>query len=355
MSRQRFAALFVFFAVLVAPLGLRNESRSHDELVASRAIGRCDTVVEQDGTTGYGSVPYSYNIGTNDVTNTQYAAFLNANDPTVGGTAGPVQQSHEQCHIRRNQLQFRGPCREHVQRDLRQGQPFCKLCHLVRRGPLHQSMDLRRIGEQFAAQQRWREAAFFSACCLRRDERNSHTSVQAAALLLTCGDDAGYRTLYQQMVKRFADSESPFRRRTRRQGRADRCRNDEKRSSKIVSAGGDRSQGRADRKQLYLGYFQLTGGMAEFRSGRFDAAIEWFDRSLRRRPGEKMVRCRGLSDLYKAMTFHHLGRRRRARMILERANAAVDGHFAVFSIIRSNWHDWLSCRYRPTRPPRHSS
>jgi len=32
--------------------------------------------------TGYGAVPYSYNIGTYDVTNSQYVAFLNSNDPT---------------------------------------------------------------------------------------------------------------------------------------------------------------------------------------------------------------------------------------------------------------------------------
>ena len=35
-----------------------------------------------DPLTGYGAVPYSYNIGTNDVTNSQYVAFLNSNDPT---------------------------------------------------------------------------------------------------------------------------------------------------------------------------------------------------------------------------------------------------------------------------------
>jgi len=34
--------------------------------------------VMTDGTTGYGSVSYAYNIGTTEVTNAQYAAFLNA-------------------------------------------------------------------------------------------------------------------------------------------------------------------------------------------------------------------------------------------------------------------------------------
>ena len=37
-----------------------------------------DTAVMSDGTTGYGSVPYVYRIGTYDVTTGQYAAFLNA-------------------------------------------------------------------------------------------------------------------------------------------------------------------------------------------------------------------------------------------------------------------------------------
>jgi formylglycine-generating enzyme required for sulfatase activity len=39
---------------------------------------RADTAVMGDGTTGYGSVPYAYNIGTYEVTNAQYTEFLNA-------------------------------------------------------------------------------------------------------------------------------------------------------------------------------------------------------------------------------------------------------------------------------------
>lgn len=37
-----------------------------------------DTRVSSDGTSGYGSVAYTYNIGSTEVTNAQYAAFLNA-------------------------------------------------------------------------------------------------------------------------------------------------------------------------------------------------------------------------------------------------------------------------------------
>ena len=40
------------------------------------------TVMVTDGTTGYGAVGYAYNIGKYDVTNAQYAAFLNTVDPS---------------------------------------------------------------------------------------------------------------------------------------------------------------------------------------------------------------------------------------------------------------------------------
>ena len=46
------------------------------------------TVMATDGTTGYGSVAYNYNIGTYDVTNSQYAEFLNAKNPTGADPLG---------------------------------------------------------------------------------------------------------------------------------------------------------------------------------------------------------------------------------------------------------------------------
>ena len=52
-----------------------------------------DTTVMGDGTSGYGSVPYAYNIGTYDVTVSQYVAFLNSNDPTGTNTLG-LYNSH---------------------------------------------------------------------------------------------------------------------------------------------------------------------------------------------------------------------------------------------------------------------
>ena len=52
-----------------------------------------DTRVAVDGTSGYGSVGYKYFIGTFEVTNSQYAEFLNAKDPT-GANALGVYNTH---------------------------------------------------------------------------------------------------------------------------------------------------------------------------------------------------------------------------------------------------------------------
>ena len=41
-----------------------------------------------DPTTGIGAVDYEYRIGTYEVTNAQYAAFLNSVDPTGSNTLG---------------------------------------------------------------------------------------------------------------------------------------------------------------------------------------------------------------------------------------------------------------------------
>jgi formylglycine-generating enzyme len=53
-----------------------------DTVLVGNAGNAADTQIMSDGTTGYGDVPYEYRIGKYEVTNAQYAAFLNAVDPT---------------------------------------------------------------------------------------------------------------------------------------------------------------------------------------------------------------------------------------------------------------------------------
>ncbi len=46
----------------------------------------------------YGAVPYSYNIGTYDVTNSQYVEFLNSNDPTGADPLGLYNSNMSNAH-----------------------------------------------------------------------------------------------------------------------------------------------------------------------------------------------------------------------------------------------------------------
>ena len=51
-----------------------------DTVLVGDVANSADTTVMQDGSSGYGSVSYTYRIATNEVTNGQYTEFLNAVD-----------------------------------------------------------------------------------------------------------------------------------------------------------------------------------------------------------------------------------------------------------------------------------
>ncbi len=64
--------------VLLCLGGLAQATISIETVRVGDAGNQADTEVMQDGTTGYGSVGYTYNIGKYEVTAAQYTAFLNA-------------------------------------------------------------------------------------------------------------------------------------------------------------------------------------------------------------------------------------------------------------------------------------
>ena len=81
------------FAIFLAAAAVSITPASADPItMAWSPVGNAgnpaDTTVMSDGTSGYGSVPYTYNIGTYDVTTSQYATFLNSNDPTGANRLG---------------------------------------------------------------------------------------------------------------------------------------------------------------------------------------------------------------------------------------------------------------------------
>jgi formylglycine-generating enzyme len=71
-----------FFGFTVAILATIIVGSAHAVTIATVPVGYAGNVpdprVASDGTSGYGAVSYNYQIGTYDVTNAQYAEFLNA-------------------------------------------------------------------------------------------------------------------------------------------------------------------------------------------------------------------------------------------------------------------------------------
>ena len=80
---RRIASLAVALVPVLAPL-----AASAQVTINWSPVGNPGNAA--DLTTGslYGAVPYSYNIGTYDVTVAQYVDFLNSNDPTAANTLG---------------------------------------------------------------------------------------------------------------------------------------------------------------------------------------------------------------------------------------------------------------------------
>ncbi len=76
------------FAVLVAFVADARAVTINWVSVGSSGNPADTVVMTSDGTTGYGSIGYNYNIGKYDVTNAQYAEFLNSNDPTGANALG---------------------------------------------------------------------------------------------------------------------------------------------------------------------------------------------------------------------------------------------------------------------------
>ncbi len=67
---------FISVAAIAAVTGLGASIASSQITIPTVPIGNAGNAA--DPTTGFGSVAYTYNIGTTEVTNAQYAAFLNA-------------------------------------------------------------------------------------------------------------------------------------------------------------------------------------------------------------------------------------------------------------------------------------
>jgi formylglycine-generating enzyme len=88
LMRRIFASLLLFCASFFVALRSASAVTIQWSPVGNPGNAPDTVVMTTDGTTGYGSVGYAYRIGTKDVTNSQYAEFLNTKDPSGANTLG---------------------------------------------------------------------------------------------------------------------------------------------------------------------------------------------------------------------------------------------------------------------------
>jgi formylglycine-generating enzyme required for sulfatase activity len=80
------ALLVAAYASVLFPSPLAIAAIAIDVVPIGNPDNAPDTEVMSDGTTGYGSVGYIYQIGKYEITNAQYVGFLNSVDPTGANT-----------------------------------------------------------------------------------------------------------------------------------------------------------------------------------------------------------------------------------------------------------------------------
>ena len=161
----------------------------HDRLVPGRQSRQCRR--PGDRLTGYGAVPYAYNIGTYDVTNSQYVEFLNTKDPTGANLLGSVQLQHGGRDLWRHQLQCRQRHRQQVQRHCGPPEPSRQFRHLVR----HDS--LRQLAEQRPGQRRHRDGRLHAlGRHAHAEQRQFSITRNAGATVFLPSENEWYKAAY---------------------------------------------------------------------------------------------------------------------------------------------------------------
>ncbi len=199
---------------------------------------------------------------------------------------------------------------------------------------------LRACGDWHVRQEHWDRAAADFVLLADLVPKQSEVGLQAAALLLTAGDRAGYSEVCRQMLRRFHDTTNP---------------NDAERTAKACLIADelkdelpeiDRLAQFAVRKGTKSGdhmWFELAAGMAEYRRNEFPAAARRLAKNHEATQGIAVLD--ELSCLFEAMALIKTGGTAEARRLIEGAAPAVNSRFGHNTDdLNFNWHDWLLAR-----------
>jgi serine/threonine protein kinase/tetratricopeptide (TPR) repeat protein len=166
------------------------------------------------------------------------------------------------------------------------------------------------------------EAARDFAAGLNLDDSDHRAWAQSAIVLLRNGDVEGYRRHCEEMLKRFGASTD----RTICAGTVRVCAlTPNVADSKTVMELADRAVAPGDFDELNRrGYCALAKGMAEYRAGHFEVAVEWLNKSIEIHANYGPVSREPFALYYIAMAEFRLGHATEADTAIARADALFE-------------------------------
>jgi serine/threonine protein kinase/tetratricopeptide (TPR) repeat protein len=196
---------------------------------------------------------------------------------------------------------------------------------------------LRSSGEACAALGKWTEALADYSRLVEVDPGDHFHWYQCAALYLYLGDMEGYRRISSGMLERFADTRiSVIAERTSKTCLLlSQAVGDPQRVQKLAAMAVEDERHRDNR------WFVLAKALADYRAGRFNAALAGLEHFA---PEESGVHCDSSAFAIRAMTQQRLGQSQAASTALASARAILARNMPdpqQDRLFGDNWLDWL--------------
>ncbi len=192
------------------------------------------------------------------------------------------------------------------------------------------------LGESYARAGQWAKASAAHDRGLKLDPSDHSRWCQAGVLHLAAGDFDDYRRICRELVRRFGDTDQAL---------------IAERAAKVClllpeavgGADSDRMQKLSERavtgteKSGFYHYFARTKGLAEYRAGRYAAAIKWLERLV---PNADGGRLDAETFAILAMAHHRLGHAEEAEAALAKEKAIVAKLPDPAQGLAEDWFGW---------------
>jgi WD40 repeat protein/serine/threonine protein kinase/tetratricopeptide (TPR) repeat protein len=196
-------------------------------------------------------------------------------------------------------------------------------------------------GELYAEHGKWDMATGHCARAHALDPRDDLLSCTSACLHWQIGDREGHRRLSREMLDRFGQTGDPLI--ALRVARNCLLTPDLADEAKRVMQLADRTVSGTEAHSEY-GLFLQTKGLAEYRAGRYEQAVDWLRKS-QPHLGDRICG-KSVTTFFLAMAYYQLGRADEARAALAQAHKWVEQDLGTLDtiVVSGAWHARFICQ-----------